>query len=483
MLARSFVSARTSCRTFSAVHKLEPSGPKVSTPIPGPKSLKLAADMNAIQDARATHFFSDMSKSAGNYVVDADGNVLLDVFCQISSIALGYNHPKLIEMAKSDEMARVLMNRPALGVMPTMEWPQLVHDSFLRCAPKGLDNVFTMMCGTCANEGAYKAAFMYFMNGQRKGASFTEEELSSCMLNQAPGSPKLSILSFTGSFHGRALGALSTTRSKALHKLDFPAFDWPAAPFPNIKYPLEEHVAENAAEEKRCLEEMDAIMAAWAKKAPVAGVIIEPIQGEGGDNRASVAFYHGVQAITKKHGASFIVDEVQTGVATTGKFWAHEHWNLPTPPDFVTFSKKMQASGFYHKTSHKAPQPYRNFNTWIGDPARAYQLKVTLEVIEQEKLIDLAATTGAHLYAGLLDLCKRFPHIFSKARGQGTYLAVDCSTPAQRDEVLVKARQLGLEMTGSGDKALRFRPMLVYAKKHADITLDILNTAAKSIKK
>ena len=228
---------------------------------------------------------------------------------------------------------------------------------------------------------------------------------------------------------------------------------------------------------------MDAIMTAWSKKSPVAGVIIEPIQGEGGDNRASVDFYRGVQKVAKKHGAAFIVDEVQTGVATTGKFWAHEHWNLETPPDFVTFSKKMQASGFYHKASHKAPHPYRNFNTWIGDPARAYQLKVTLEVIKQEKLVDLAATTGAHLNAGLADLTKRFPHIFSRARGQGTYAAIDCATPAQRDEFLVKARQLGLEMTGSGDKALRFRPMLVYAKKHADLTLEIMDKAAKSFKK
>ncbi len=80
----------------------------------------------------------------------------------------------------------------------------------------------------------------------------------------------------------------------------------------------------------------------------------EPIQGEGGDNSASPAFFRGVQACAKRHGAAFIVDEVQTGVATTGKFWAHEHWNLTSPPDFVTFSKKMQASGFYHTVDTKA---------------------------------------------------------------------------------------------------------------------------------
>jgi 4-aminobutyrate aminotransferase/(S)-3-amino-2-methylpropionate transaminase len=103
MLCRSFArsAAAINARSFSAVHKLEPAGPKVVTPIPGPKSKALAEQMNKIQDARATHFFSDMSKSMGNYVVDADGNVLLDVFCQISSIALGYNHPELIKMVRT----------------------------------------------------------------------------------------------------------------------------------------------------------------------------------------------------------------------------------------------------------------------------------------------------------------------------------------------------------------------------------------------
>ncbi len=93
-----------------------------------------------------------------------------------------------------------------------------------------------------ANEGAFKAAFMNYMHKERKGAlTFTQEELSSCMINAAPGTPHLSIMSFTGGFHGRSLGALSATRSKAIHKVDIPAFHWPVAPFPQLKYPLEEH--------------------------------------------------------------------------------------------------------------------------------------------------------------------------------------------------------------------------------------------------
>ena len=104
-------------------------------------------------------------------------------------------------------------------------------------------SIRTSFLGSCsANEGAFKAAFMNYTHKQRKGAlTFTEEELSSCMINEAPGAPRLSIMSFTGGFHGRSLGALSATRSKAMDKVDIPAFHWPVAPFPQLKFPLEEH--------------------------------------------------------------------------------------------------------------------------------------------------------------------------------------------------------------------------------------------------
>ena len=376
------------------------------------------------------------------------------------------------------------MNRPALGILPTSDWPQLIRDSFMAVAPKGLDQVFTMMCGTCANEGAFKAAFMKYRELQRKEidqVGFSEEELSSCMCNQAPGTPDLSILSFEGSFHGRSLGSLSATRSKALHKVDFPAFPWPMAPFPQLRYPLADFVEENRAEEERCLARLEQILIASKLNRPVAAVIIEPIQGEGGDNEASPYFFRSVQKIAKAHNASFIVDEVQTGAGPTGKFWAHEHWNLPEPPDFVTFSKKMQAAGFYHKASHRAPHPYRNFNTWIGDPSRAYQLKEIVHVIKEENLVENTANAGKLLLNGLNELVKHHPSVYSRPRGQGTFCAIDLGSAEKRDKILTIIRSLGMEMTGSGVKSLRFRPMLIFGKRHVDIALNILDLAAKKM--
>nr|MBE5725121.1 putative4-aminobutyrate aminotransferase, mitochondrial-like [Cucujiformia] len=222
----------------------------------------------------------------------------------------------------------------------------------------------------CSNENAYKAIFMKYMKDRRGGkAYFTEEEEASCMLNSPPGSPELSLLSFHGAFHGRTFGALSTTHSKAIHKIDVPAFDWPVAHFPKYKYPLDQHTLENEDEDKKCLAEVEDLIEKYKRKGkPVAGIIIEPIQSEGGDNEASPEFFRQLQKIAINNGASFLIDEVQTGCGATGKMWCHEHFNLKTPPDIVTFSKKMLIGGYFHTEEMRPLQPYRVFNTWMGDP-------------------------------------------------------------------------------------------------------------------
>lgn len=162
-------------------------------------------------------------------------------------------------------------------------------------APKGLNNVSTMMCGSCANENAYKNIFIWYQKMQRGiDAPFSAEEINSCMINQAPGAPKLSMLSFHGAFHGRTLGVLSTTHSKYIHKIDIPSFDWPIASFPKYKYPLEDNVAENKKEDEKCLSEVQELIEKYQKKnIPVAGIVVEPIQSEGGDNEGSPEFFQG----------------------------------------------------------------------------------------------------------------------------------------------------------------------------------------------
>ena len=152
-----------------------------------------------------------------------------------------------------------------------------------------------------------------------------------------------------------------------------PTFDWPAAKVPVYKYPLEDNVEYNRAQDEASLADAAAKIDQWTneKGIEICAIVMEPIQSEGGDNYLSNEFARGVRKLTSERGMYMIVDEVQTGVCGTGKFWAHEHWDLPTPPDFVTFAKKMLSCGFYHKSETKLEQPYRHFNTFFGDPVRA----------------------------------------------------------------------------------------------------------------
>ncbi|ERL88852.1 hypothetical protein D910_06234 [Dendroctonus ponderosae] len=327
----------------------EPNEPKILTDVPGPVSKALFEKLNSINQSGSVQLFANYDKSIGNYLIDVDNNVFLDAFTQISSVPIGYNHPDLLTVFQDDHKLRALINRPATGVFPGHDWPEKLRSILLNVSP-GLPQVMTMMCGSCSNENAYKALFFSYRNRQRgENVDFTELESSSCMINRPPGAPQLSLLSFHGAFHGRTMATLATTHSKPIHKLDVPSFNWPIAHFPRYKYPLEDNTRENHAEDDKCLEEVEDLIVQYGKNEnPVAGIVVEPIQSEGGDNEASPRFFQGIQQIAKRHGVGLLIDEVQTGVGATGKMWCHEHFNLESPPDIVTFSKKMLTGGFFH---------------------------------------------------------------------------------------------------------------------------------------
>ncbi|XP_068629535.1 probable 4-aminobutyrate aminotransferase, mitochondrial [Battus philenor] len=469
-------------RSSSVCVKSEPEEPRITTSIPGPKTQQLLKQLSKLQQAGSVQLFADYDKCVGNYFVDADGNVFLDAFTQISSLPLGYNHPKLMDAFDDKHYLKQLINRPALGVFPSSKWPEMLNNILMAVAPPGLKCVSTMMCGSCSNENAFKSVFIWYRTKERGGKiDFTPEEMNSCLINQPPGSPHLSILSFKTGFHGRTLGALSTTRSKAIHKLDCPAFEWPCASFPKYKYPLNEHERENCEEDQKCLSQVEDIIHKQKQCNPVAGVIVEPIQAEGGDNEGSPEFFQCLQKICKKNGVALIIDEVQTGCGPTGKMWCHEHFNLPSPPDIVTFSKKMLSGGFYFNESFMPPQPYRIFNTWMGDPGKLILLEKVIKVMNEENLICNTKHTGNHLKKGLLELEKELPNVISSVRGRGTFLAFDAPTAEARDKINIDLKKNGVLSGACGVKAIRIRPALIFQKKHADIYLDILRKTLKKL--
>ena len=457
----------------------EPLRAAMKTNVPGPRSEELRARHHRYQDARTVHYYQDARRSLGNYAVDVDGNTLLDVYGHIACVPIGYNHPALVEAFKSERFAWLAGFRPALGVAPPPEWVDLVEGPFMRCAPVGHDRVMTVTSGAEAVENALKAAFAWKARRLRGGRSWSPEEMDAVMHNRQPGINDLKIISFTGAFHGRTLGALSATRSKSIHKLDFPAFDWPVVPFPTNLFPLDAYVEENRATEARALELIEKVLREAG--GTIAGLIIEPIQGEGGDRHASAAFFRSLRQLLTKYEAAFIVDEVQTGLGATGTFWAHEQWHLDTPPDIVTWSKKFQLGGLHLRADFLPVEAYRLFNTFLGDPLRAAQAEVILEVVERDDLVNHTRKTGELLVTGLSDLSRRHPDIFSSARGLGTFAAIDVRDAATRDRILDRVRQIGLEAGGSGDRSIRFRPALVFGSRHIAEALERLDTVAKNL--
>ncbi|XP_038064715.1 4-aminobutyrate aminotransferase, mitochondrial-like isoform X2 [Patiria miniata] len=361
-LLEGFSRARgTHVRSSAAIEKLLPEeydGPLLQTEVPGPKTQQLMKELHAInKNAGNVQLFIDYERSHGNYVVDMDGNRLLDTFAQISSIPIGYNHPAIVDVIKDPSNLVHLVNRPALGVFPGADFASKLSEILMSVAPKGLNGVQTMMCGTCSNENAIKQALIWYRT-QKRGGPPTQEELGSCNTGQEPGCPPYTVLSFDGAFHGRTLGCLTLTHSKPMFRVDIPTMNnWPVAPFPRLKYPLEEYTTENKAEEERCLKAVAEIMEkGQAGGRDVAAMIVEPIQSEGGDHHASPYFFQQLQQICKQFGTVFIVDEVQTGCCTTGHFWASDSWNLPEPPDFLVFSKKMQTGGYYFQDKFSVAQ-------------------------------------------------------------------------------------------------------------------------------
>lgn len=433
------------------------------TALPGPALVAAAELLAKVFDTKTTYFVADYYKLTGNYLVDVDGNTYLDMYAQIASIPVGYNNPHLAEAAVLKEMVSALINRPALAVFPSNDYQEILETGLMKIAPPGMDAIWTGLSGSDANECAYKAALIHQAAKKRGSAGFTAEELALVMENAAPGAPDAAILSFTGGFHGRLFGSLSTTRSKAIHKLDIPAFNWPTAPFPHLQYPLDQFAEANAAEEARCLAQLDAVLAAAAAPGgqPIAAVIVEPVQLEGGDNHALAAFFQGVRDLTLKHDVLFIVDEVQTALGT-GKMWAHEHWLLTTPPDMVTFSKKLQAAGFFFRGDvGRVQQGYRQFNTWCGDPSKAIVARAIVEQVQGNDLVAKLATTGAQLQEALAGVFAGYLQV-SRLRGQGTFIAFDFPLGAERDAFLGKCRARGVNIGGLGDASVRLRPGLYF---------------------
>ncbi|MDZ7756592.1 L-lysine 6-transaminase [Rhodohalobacter sp.] len=411
----------------------------------------------------------DLKKSKGAYLHDsASGKDYLDFFTFFASNPLGMNHDKLA--GDSDFVAKlgqVAINKPSNSDVYTEEMAHFV-ETFSRVGiPDYMPYAFFVSGGALAVENALKVAFDWKVQKNFKKGYRTEKGQKALHLDKA--------------FHGRSGYTLSLTNTDPKKVKYFPKFDWPRIHNPAVKFPLN---AENKKQVK--MEEEQALAQARqyfeTYKDDIACILLEPIQGEGGDNHFRVEFHKALRDLCDEFDALLIYDEVQTGVGLTGKFWAHEYY---VKPDILAFGKKAQVCGIlasdriddietncFHVSS-------RINSTWGGNLVDMVRFDRILEIIEEDKLVKNAATVGKHLQDQIANLANEFEYI-SNPRGKGLFCSMDLPNGHARDEVVKECMNNNLMILGCGTKTVRFRPPLTVEKAQIDEGIDIIRKSYKT---
>ena len=409
----------------------------------------------------------DLEKSEGLYIYDSKGKQrYLDFFTFFASNPLGMNHPRLANDEFIQKLGKVAVNKPSNSDVYTEAMAEFV-DNFDRIGiPDYMPYGFFISGGALAVENALKVAFDWkvqknFEKGYRQEKGHK-------------------VLHLEKAFHGRSGYTLSLTNTVPNKTKYFPKFDWPRIVNPVMKYPeTEEHIREAEQLERKALAQAERYFEMY--KDDIACIILEPIQGEGGDNHFRLEFHQALREMADRHEALLIHDEVQTGVGLTGKFWAHEHY---VKPDILAFGKKAQVCGIlsnervddietncFHVSS-------RINSTWGGNLVDMVRFGRILEVIEEENLVENAAETGAYLQERITGLSEKFEHI-TNPRGKGLFCAMDLPNTHARDTVRNQCVENNLLILSCGERSIRFRPPLTVGKEHIDEAIDIIEKSYK----
>ena len=416
-------------------------------------------------------FVYDIKKSKGTRIYDSKNNkYLLDCFSFFATSPLGCNHPKLSNPEFIKKMGEIAIENPTNSDIYTTEMAEFVNTFGKIAVPDYFKHLFFIAGGALAVENALKTAFDWKIRKNfEKGK---KQELGT------------QVIHFKEAFHGRTGYTLSMTNTFNLDKIKyFPKFNWPRITNPKVTFPLNQENTENVISlEKQAVSEIeDAI-----SKNPddIAALIIEPIQGEGGDNHFRKEFFHELRRICDENEIMFILDEVQSGVGLTGRMWAYQNYEFN--PDIVAFGKKTQVCGIM--VNSRVDEIKDNvFNvssrlnsTWGGNLVDMFRCKKYLEVIEEENLVKNAEVQGKRLKKGLEDLQQKHPDIMSNARGLGLMCAFDLPTPEKRDELKNKLYKNGLIVIGCGANTIRFRPPLIISEEEVDEALGIIDSTLKN---
>jgi L-lysine 6-transaminase len=405
-------------------------------------------------------FVLDLERSTGAWIYDsASGRRLLDMFTSYSTVPLGYNHPGFSEPTYRDKLLSAAVNKPANSDLYSTQMADFVT-ALARTVPAPLDrHMFFIEGGALAVENALKAAFDWKV---RKNLAAGRGEIGHRVIH------------FEGAFHGRSGYTMTLTNTDPRKTDLFPKFDgWPRITSPKLSFPLTAEVlADVEAAEQRAVTEIEDSLASYPHE--IAALIIEPIQGEGGDNHFRGEFLAELRRLADEGDFLLIFDEVQTGFATTGRWWCFEHFDVL--PDIFAFGKKTQVCGIcagprLDEVESVFELSSRINSTWGGNLVDMVRCQRIVEIVEQEELLDNAQRIGRQLVNGFQTLTERFDGRVTNARGRGMFAAFDLPGQESRNKALQQMREAGVLALPSGNRAIRFRPSLNLTAEEADEAL------------
>ena len=416
----------------------------------------------------------DLEKSQGSYIIDArDGKKYLDFFTFFATLPVGLNHPKLFTPEFKERLLIAATNKPSNSDFYTTQMAEFV-DTLARVAmPESLPHLFLISGGALAVENALKTAFdwkvrMNFHQGYTK-------ELGS------------QIIHFQQAFHGRTGFTLSLTNTADPRKTQYyPKFNWPRVFNPKIEFPLnDENLKKVEKAEQTSIQQIKRALVDF--QDDIAAIIIEPIQGEGGDNHFRGEFFKELRTIADENDILLIFDEVQSGMGVSGKMWAYQHYGVE--PDIVAFGKKAQVCGIM--AGRKIDEVENNVfvessrinSTWGANLVDMVRGQRYLEIIEEENLVENAAKVGSYFQGQLLILQEKYPKMLSNVRGKGLFIAFDLPAGFIRDKFMIEAKKKGMLVLKCGERSIRFRPSLNIANDIVDEAIKIIDSTIDALRK
>lgn len=403
----------------------------------------------------------DFEKSKGARFFDAKHQrTYIDFFSFFASNPIGFNHPRLSDKEFEQDLltaAKLKVSNSDIYSVYLAEFIETFHQNFL----PHFDKLFLIDGGALGVENAIKAAQDWKV---QKNLESGRAEMGT------------QVLHFEEAFHGRTGYTLSLTNTVPDKTRYFAKFDWPRVLNPKMSFPLTPESLEQSIQlEKKSIEQIK--QAFLDRPHQICAIIIEPIQGEGGDNFFRPEFLKELKNLCRENEALLIFDEVQTGLGITGKNWAHEHYDVV--PDLMAFGKKTQVCGCAAKmekldeVKNVFRVPSRINSTWGGNLADMVRSTQFMKIILEEKLVHNAAQLGKTMLNRMTEFSKKESRM-TNVRGLGLWMAFDLPDAETRNKALDEFWNNGLMILACGKRSIRLRPVLNLTEDEAMQGLDIL---------